>query len=333
MGATKEMYEEMSYSESLENGFQEEEINKQYTEEQQKKYELIKKISNKEIKLSYSWLKELEKSPLHFLNYKLKEKTPQTESMIFGSICDLLITEPDKFDLKFKTVSNIPSTDNQRGFVQDMLKGLTKEDAFKNNYSRGNLDNTYESLKDYIECLQEKKTPVTKEIFEEAEKITDSLLKHESVRVLIDSCDNFQEKIEWQYKGWDFIGFKDCSSKGLIVDLKFSKDANPERFERDIYQMNYFLQMALYANQESYEGMPECYFLVYEKSGHYSILRLDYSFLSYGMRKIDFLLNKLEDCILNNRWFESYNFFDNKSYKTIYKPKWAKGFETDGFDE
>ncbi|WP_353159284.1 PD-(D/E)XK nuclease-like domain-containing protein [Myroides odoratus] len=331
MGASNILFQEYREQEAIENDFQEENINIQYSEEQQKRQELIDKLRNREVKLSYSWLKEFQKSPLHFLNYKLKQREPQTESMIFGSICDLLITEPDRFNDKFKTVSSLPSTDNQKGFVSDILNGLSKEDAFKNNYSRGSLDNTYESLKDYIECLQEKKTPVTAEIYNSAKKLTDSLLQNESINVLINSCSDFQEKIEWKYKGWDFIGFKDCSSPGLIVDLKHSKDANPEAFERDVYRMDYFLQMGLYSSSEI--ETPDCFFLVYEKSGHFSILKIDYSFLAYGLRKVDFLLAKLEDCIQNDRWNESYNFFDDRSYKTIYKPKWAKGFELDIEDE
>ncbi|WP_448607200.1 PD-(D/E)XK nuclease-like domain-containing protein [Paenimyroides ceti] len=305
----------------------------EYSDYQTKKYELIKKICNKDIVLSYSWIKELAKSPAHFLAYKLKEYQEPNESMIFGSICDLLITEPDKFDLKFTVVSHFPSTDNQRGFVADVLNGYSREDAFKNNYSRGNMESVFAQLEGYINCLKNKKTPITTELYDSAKTITDNLLIHDSVQTLIGSCNNFQEKIEWEYEGWKFKGIKDCSSQGLIVDLKSTKDSNPDKFERDIFQFDYYLQMAMYSMAENYEGIPQCFFLAYDKSGHFSILKLDYSFISYGQRKLNFLLSKLDDCIKKNRWNESYNFFDNNEYRTVYKPKWSKGFETDGFDE
>jgi len=115
----------------------------------------------------------------------------------------------------------------------------------------------------------------------------------------------------------------------LIIDFKFSKDADPDKFERDIINYDYFMQMGMYASH--HEGIPECYFIVYDKSLNFSVIKIDYSLLSYGKRKYEYLVTKLNQCIKENRFTESYNFFDVQ-LRTCFKPKWIKGFETDADD-
>lgn len=294
-------------------------------------FELMSKLYKKDVRLSYSSLKEFGKSPINFIKYKLKDRTPPNESQIFGSLCDCLITEPDNFDELFVINDVVPTTDNQKGFVSDILKGIDKETAFSNNYSRGKAEDLYNQLKNYIDAVQSGKTVVTKKTKEEADKIVENLRKSELVMQYIDSCDKFQEKLEWEYDGWNFLGYTDCSGKGIIIDLKYTKDANPDKFERDIVNYDYYMQMAMYAEASNYDGITECFFIAYDKSGNFSVIKLDWSFISYGLRKYKYLVSKLNKCISENRFDESYNFFDDHQ-RTVYKPKWIKGLN-DGQDE
>ena len=62
---------------------------------------------------------------------------------------------------------------------------------------------------------------------------------------------------------------------------------------------------------------------------NFSVIKVDYSLLNYGLRKYRYLVKKLDECIAENRFNESYNFFDYSGVKTVYKPKWIKGFETE----
>lgn len=301
----------------------------QQTPEESKRYELIGKLMRKEISLSYSWIKELSKSPRHFLEYKLKEFKEPTESMIFGSMVDLLITEPKEFDAKFKLISNFPSTDNQKGFVSDILKGMTKEEAFSLNYKTGNADKVFESLQDYIEAISNNITPITPVLKEEAEKCSKYLLSQEKITTLLDSCSHFQQLIEFEHNGWKFRGLKDCSAVGLIVDLKFMGKLNPEYIDREILNMKYPLQMAVYQLGEPTDAVANCFNLCYDKSANYVLCEYDQTLLAYGRRELDYLLHKLEKCIEGNLWNESYNFHDHKGIKRLYKPAWVKGFEID----
>jgi len=313
---SKEMFEEI----------QEQELNELIDNNENEYFELIGRLQRKEEVLSYSSLKEFGKSPRNFINYKLKKRKPQTESQIFGSLCDCFLTTPEKFEEMFSLVLTFPTTDNQKGFCNDMIECKSKEDAFANNYSRGDLTKTYESLKSYIDAILSGKMVCTKQQKEDAEKIVENLKKSDLVMQYIDSCTKFQNKKEWTYKGWKFKGFTDAEGTRLIIDFKFSKDANPDKFERDIINYDYFMQMAMYSEADG--TIPECYFIVYDKSLNFSVIKIDYSLLSYGSRKYKYLVEKLTQCVRENRFMESYNFFDVQQ-RTVYKPKWIKGFETD----
>lgn len=87
--------------------------------------------------------------------------------------------------------------------------------------------------------------------------------------------------------------------------------------------------MGMYA--ESFEGIPEVYLIVFDTTGNFSVIKIDYSLISYGKREYQYLVTKFDQCVKQNRWSESYNFFDVQQ-RTVYKPKWIKGFETDPDD-
>lgn len=288
--------------------------------------DLMRRLQNKEEALSYSSLKAFSKSPRNFVQYKLKPRSAQTESQIFGSLCDCFLTTPERFEEMFVIIGSVPTSENQVGFCKDMISGLSKEDAYANNYKTGGVDKVFAACGDYVEAVMSGKLVCTQKMHDEAFKIVENLKKSELVMQYIDSCTSFQNKREWTYKGWKFKGFTDAEGTRLIIDFKFSKDSDPDKFERDIVNFDYFMQMGMYA--ESDESLPECYFIVYDKSLNFSVIKLDYSFLSYGVRKYKYLVAKLDQCIKENRWSESYNFWDVQQ-KTVYKPKWIKGFETD----
>lgn len=291
--------------------------------------QLLQRLQKKEETLSYSSLKAFSKSPRNFIQYKLKPRSEQSESQIFGSLCDCFLTTPEKFDDMFVIVNNFPTSENQKGFCSDIIAGKTKEDAYANNYKVGGVDKVWESLGSYITAIQSRKMVCTTKMKDEAFKIVENLKKSELIMQFIDSCNAFQVKHEWEYSGWKFKGFTDAEGTRILIDFKYTADSDPDKFERDILKYKYYLQMGMYS--ESDGSLPECYFITYDKSLNFSIIKLDVSLLMYGIREYKYLVAKLEQCIKQNRWSESYNFFDVQM-RTVYKPKWIKGFETDPND-
>lgn len=304
------------------------------------KDELISKLVNKSLKLSYSSLKNFT-SPKNFIDYKLKGKI-KNDSMIFGSLCDCLLLTPDRFEKNFKICDSVPTTDNQKGFAADLIEigSHTKlnesiiQAAFERHYSRGDAMKTFEGLKDYIEGSIEGKEMITSSVYNEAKELTDNLLQNEDVMSLFSQVEEVQKYIEFDFNGWTLTGFLDTYLEDHIVDLKFTKDANPEKFERDIMNLDYFLQAAVYCLGLKTLGIsenPRFSFLVFDKTGNFSFITLDVSYLIYGQRKLEFLIQELERCICEGAFDMSYNFF--KRVHVAYKPKWAKGFQLNGEDE
>lgn len=299
-------------------------------EQENSKYiQLLQRLQSKEETLSYSSLKAFSKSPRNFIQYKLNPRSEQNASQVFGSLCDILLTEPDKFEEKYAVVESVPTTDNQIGFCNDIVSGKSAVDAKAANNPQGSAETLLAKYGKYVEAVKLGKTIVSVEDKEQADKIVENLKKSELVMQYVDACNAFQVKTEWTYSGWKFKGFKDGCGTNIIIDFKYAADADPDKFERDIFKFKYHLQAGMYVQED--EGFPEYYLIVYDKSLNFSVLKIDPTLISYGIREYKYLVAKMEQCIKENRWSESYNFWDVQQ-RTVYKPKWIKGFETDPTD-
>lgn len=295
---------------------------------------LLKRIQSKEETLSFSSLKEFATSPKNFIKYKLKERKKPTDAVLEGSVCDALLCDhirPERmeFESKFSLVNDAPSTENQQKFCDAIISGSTPEEAKKLGNPRGDAQELYEQYKSYIEASKSGKQSVSKILYEKCVAIVDGLKKSELVNSLLDSVLDVQVKQEWNFKGYNFKGYKDAEGNNLLIDFKKMPDANPDKVEREIISRKIYLQMGMYA--ESFEGIPECYLIVFDATGNFSVIKIDYSLISYGKREYQYLVTKFEQCSKQNRWNESFNFFDH-TQRTVYKPKWIKGFETDAED-
>lgn len=307
------------------------------------KDELIAKIMKKNLRLSYSTLKNFT-TPIDFINYKLKPKE-QSPSMAFGSLCDLLLLTPDELDNRFAILDKVPTSDNQISFSNALIAiAKTKKDGelseeiirteFPKHYKVGDPIKTYNLLSDYIDAKVKGLEIVDSKTLEEAREITDNLIVQPEIQDIFSNIQDVQKKIKWVDSGWEFIGFMDILTQDHIYDLKFSRDSDPEKFERDILNYDYHLQGAMYCYAAHLLGIcdqPRYSFIVYDKSGNFSIIELDYGFLRYGERKYKYLLQELERCISECAFDMSYSFF-KKTY-TAYKPKWAKAFLLDDDEE
>ena len=191
-----------------------------YNEEQAKRYELISKIQQGNLDLSYSWSKEMLKSPSHFINYKLKEREPQTESMIFGSLVDCLITEPQNLKNNFVVVDKIPSTDAQKTFCNAIINGSLPDEAFNLAYKRGKVEDLLNDFEPYINAIINKQSTITAELLKEATEIAERLQLDKSISLLLDSANSFQEKSIVEYEGWKIKRFTDVKGEDLTIDLK-----------------------------------------------------------------------------------------------------------------
>ena len=89
-------------------------------------------------------------------------------------------------------------------------------------------------------------------------------------------------KLEWQYKGVNFLGFADLyttyNDKKCVVDIKTTSDAG-KRFERDLLYNDYKMQLAMY--QDQFDKDTDVYIVAIETSNPFNVqvYKLDESLL------------------------------------------------------
>ncbi|WZE63556.1 exonuclease VIII [Maribacter phage Panino] len=305
-------------------------------EEATKREGIIEKFRNKTIRLSQSTLKKFD-SPINLIDYKMKGFKPNA-GMIFGSLCDVLLTEPKNLWVKYALIDKIPESELQLKLVDLLVPKLREdgfleddfiEEAYDSIYSRKGWEKTYSSIKDYVEAMALRKDVITQVLLDEAIEVTERFKEHPMIASMLEKVTDSQVEMKWKDKGWDFIAFLDyLVGEDNIIDLKYTKDANPEKFTRDVYNLKYYFQGAAYCRGAQLSGLcdnPSFTLIAYDKSGNFSIVKLDYSYIAYGTRELDYLLENLDRCVEEDAWDKSYDFF--KPVYTAYKPKWAKGFE------
>ena len=304
-----------------------------HEEKYQLRNELILSLQNQTAELSYSWLKEMLKSPVHLLAYKLKEYTPPTESMIFGSMVDCLLTEKHNFDKNFSVIENTPTTENQINFCNAVILGNSIDDSFKLAYKRGNAEDIYKDFESYINAVLSKETTTTKERAEQAKEVAEKLQHNDNVIKFLEQAKSFQEKSILNYRGWKIKRFTDIKTivgnSNITADLKLMSRINPEFISNEVFKMNYDLQGAIYTIDNNDLFVNICY----DRKGNIIISEYDESTLSYGKDKLDYILRCIDECCENPYLFsQSYNFHDTFNErlgiktKRIYKPAYAKSY-------
>ena len=326
MGQSKQEFMEQRELESQE--MDKQEIEKIQEEEPSEYYKLIGRLQKREESLSYSSLKQFYTTPKNFINYKLK-KFIKSPAMIFGSLLDCLILTPEDFDKNFIVLDTVPSTDNQLGFVSDFLDGKTKEDAFANNYKRGDVEKVYLSLEKYIKSKELGLDVISQSDLDKAESIKESVLNNPTAKSFLERVETIQEKLEWEYKGYKFKGFLDVRGKGFIMDLKYkgtSSDIN--KFQWDFKDLHYDLQAGMYTKAINILGLDEnvqYFIMVYDAKGEVSVIEIDYSYIAHGQQKYDFCIQEMERCRKDNLWNLSHDFYGiNEGVFTMVKPRFAE---------
>ncbi|WP_394264981.1 PD-(D/E)XK nuclease-like domain-containing protein [Bergeyella zoohelcum] len=303
------------------------------------KYEIIGKLIDRSLPMSYSKLKYLD-SPVNFINNLLKPKE-MSESMLFGSVVDCLLLEEHKFDKKFSVINATPTTENQKEFVKNFLENPYQidtfeervEDAYSKSYKTGTPEKNVSHLYSYLQAIQSGKEAVSQEVYDHAKAIAENLKNTPEVADELMLCEEFQKFIEFEWMGWSFRGILDTFSPNLFHDLKFASDCNPEKFTRDVEKFGYDIQFGLYRIGLEILGLatnPKFKYIVFDKNFNSTIIEVDDSYLLYGERKVEHYLKRLNKMVDERAFGRSYDYF--KKHNIMYKPKWIAGLDDTIFE-
>ncbi|BBQ09293.1 PD-(D/E)XK nuclease-like domain-containing protein [Elizabethkingia anophelis] len=304
---------------------------------------LIQKLINKTLTMSYSKLKNLT-SPVNFMNALLEPKV-KNDGMTIGTIVDCLLLTEEKFKEQFTIINIVPTTDMQKSVCNHVIRVLPKEytdekfnkifsEAYSEYYAKGKPESLHHLI-DYIKSIHSGKECISKDDYEKALKIVETLKNADDVMNELCVCEEFQKKIEFEFMGWKFIGFLDTWAPSIFHDLKYVSNLNPDKFKWEIEKYEYELQIGSYATGLEILGLsvgtPKFKFITYDDKGNYSILEVETGYIDYCKRKFEYYVMRLNKMVHEMAFDKSYDFF--KSKNVIYKPAYAPGFDHTIFNQ
>lgn len=252
------------------------------TQKTRKEYiiDLIASIKRGETKLSYSSLSKFKRSPRSFIDYKLKPKE-QTDAMLFGSLVHCLVLEPDKIDDKYITDAEI---------CEEIGGAKPRATA---------------RYKEWKAALLNGVTVVSSEDMELAKQMAGAVLTNSAAKWVLAKTSEREQMIEWEHEGLQFIGFKDADGE-VTVDLKVCADAEPKKFQRDIINMEYYLQSGIYniANQE----LKPYYLIAVDRTLNVSVHELGEDLIEAGINEYTRLCQSFNECMDNNDFHCSFEY-------------------------
>lgn len=242
--------------------------------------------------LSHSALREFQKSPLHFMQYKLRQKE-QTPSMAFGSLVHCLVLEPDQFEERY---CFIPDDAPKKPSITQLNAKKPSEDTI-------NAIQWWASFQEQ----NKGKEIVSKSDQEKASLIRDAIYKNESSKFVFDQITKTEIGIKWENQGFKFRGFVDGSGDGIVCDLKIMADASPRKVERAILYDGYDQQAAHYTKGGGVKG--DYYLVAADHIGHVSVFKIGQNTINAAWEQISFTMNYFKKCLILNDWDKSYDFF------------------------
>lgn len=260
--------------------------------------------------LSKSSMKEFRKSPKHYIQYLEKPRIPSDE-MILGSMVDCMLLTPDRFKSDFMVYRTINKRTN----------------AGKEEWAK------------LVEAARvEKKTLVDTGMHETAKIVVDAIYNYKDAEFLLDNIrpSSVQRRVRWKNRetGLPCVGYVDFDSdveeQIFLVELKTTKDADPDVFLRQAVNLQYYIDVGAYldAYRVSRYEFPYFIFLVAETRPPFnvSVNFVDSKFADFGREEWIGTLLAFKKCMDNGLWDSGYEFrlMDTGNYFGMKLPGYIK---------
>lgn len=267
---------------------------------------IIDKILSTEKHLSFSSLCAFRDSPSAFIAYQEREKET-TPAMLFGEMVHCLVLQPDLFIERYFFIDD-KEICSQIGGLKPRATNKYKEWYAEKREEAGS--------REFIEP----------DAYYDALQVAGSIIKNRASKKVLELCPVREKGIEWNYMNFRFLGFIDADGEKNIFDLKTCADAEPKKFQRDIVNNLYHVQAAMYLMAEnlSGNGVKNFYHIAVDRVGGISVNQMDKALIEEGVKEYKRLLIGFNQCIIEERWSENYDFWSER-YDGIYvaeKPGW-----------
>lgn len=274
--------------------------------DESKLIDLINRIESREMPLSFSAINNFMKSPRHFIGYKMKTFEP-TPAMIEGNMIDTLLTEPEEVENRFLIVPEDCSLASHAGLTNwcHLLNIDTAEGS--------KLAERKERVKEGIELIEKRMIP--EKTFLNAKEIARQVWANDASKWILESCTETQKEVNFTAFGWQWRGKLDIYGKDILVsDMKLTISAEYKKFHRQIENMGYLFQGAIYTIGAGID-LP-FFFTGYDRSGHICVIEIPKAVLVQTWERLGDVMKMWEKCIALNEWSKSYDFWTKNG---IYK--------------
>lgn len=191
--------------------------------------------------ISNSRLNAFKKSPRHLIHYLTKPKE-QTPAMAFGSAFHCYILQPEKFDQMYAVAPAIDRRTKDGKVEWEVFSALNAEKTII-------TQQDFDKIIDMFMALQS--NPVVSDLLKE-------VVTREDDRKWINAETNAPMR-----------GIVDAIGQGFMIDLKTCADADPSKFARDAWNMNYHRQAAIYLDSHPDGRFMDFYIIAIEKDAPY----------------------------------------------------------------
>lgn len=274
------------------------------------------------LRLSPSRIMEFAKSPRHYkFKYIDKNEVEPTKAMELGTSIHKAILEPDKFDTEYCVKPTIDEHPGALVTAEDIRSQLVNA-GLKLSGSKSEIterlkahDPSFKFLDEIIKEAIEGKEVLTPSEFETCKQISKSILESPDIIDLI-------HKSEKEKQAW-FIHESGClmivridmftvsKDMAFAVDLKTSRSASRDYFQKVIWENKLFIQAAIYVDAlKALTGLQSELFgwLVCETAAPYSteLYAADFGCIEAGREMTQRLIDQIKKCHAENK-FPSYN--------------------------
>jgi len=255
--------------------------------------------------VSYSTMKHILKSPLHF-SYNWYEKKAPTPAMIFGNLVDCLLLQPERFKDRFV-------------FGPEVKKSTKEGRVIWESFMETEIAN--------------KQSVIKEEDVEKAKKVVEVVKTNPKTQWLYEATNSVQKKLTWTDKktGIPLIGYLDADAeknkKAIIWDLKITTDASEEGWMKQAFNMDYHIQAGTYwrGYAQNTGKFPDFYHIVCEDKEPFAVNTFLASnrFLALGKQQYRNALDRIKHCVDKDCFDMGYEFLNEIGYSQLDLPSWA----------
>lgn len=224
---------------------------------------------------SASSLKPLRKSPAHM--QASINNSEESESMALGSLFHCMTLEPEELSTRY-----------------------VKTEKFDRRTTAGKI------AAEKFAAENKGKIIVDPDDWEKADIMSDSARRHNKAGKLLDAAAFVEGVVLFDIDGIPCKAKLDCFAHGFVIDLKSTKDASPESFQRDFVKYGYHIQGAFYRRAAKALGMDCRGFAIIATENSAPFCSAVYELSENALRLGDQIINRLlpvwQECQKTNEY-------------------------------